>query len=324
MVVTPTTDRQNVAITKTRKRNTPTQRAENAEKRAAEASELHRQIALRVQTLADSDEWLGYLDFMKGFHTYSFNNVMLMMAQRAHQGRPMPTLVAGYSAWQEKGRQVRKGEAGMRIFGYRSVPVTDAEGNHVTDDQGRKRYRPYYPIVSVFDIDQTDPIEGAPDVLAAAAPARLTGQDQLGMVLAVSCWLDSIGWSFDLEHIGGESCGYTTTNGTKRVVVESDMEPAMQAKTALHEMAHVILHVDGDGFRHPDAPESRAVRELEAESAAYVAGAILGLDTAAYSDRYLLGWSERTGVPASDAIRATGARVQRAVKKMVDVLGGER
>lgn len=318
--------------TKTRKRTatktklSPAKRAELNETRKTESEELHRQIALRVQTLSEDAEWLAYLDFMKGFHTYSFNNLMLMWSQRIARGQEMPTLVAGFKAWQEKGRQVRKGETGLRIFGFRSILVTDADGDPVLDDKGRKQFRPFFPVVGVFDIDQTDPIEGAPVVnLGATTPPLLTGADQNGLTLAVSCWLDTIGWSFGLEDLGDDidaPRGYTTTDGTKRVVVSTRMDPAMQAKTALHEMAHVILHVNGDGARHPDAPESRAVRELEAESAAYVAGAILGLDTGEYSDRYLLGWASVTGQPAGEAIKATATRVQQAVKKMVSALGG--
>jgi len=318
--------------TATRKRKTPTRpklseakRAELNEARQAEASELHRAIALKVQTLSESDEWKAYLQFMKGFHSYSFNNLILMWSQRISRGLEMPTLVAGFKAWQEKGRQVRKGETGLRIFGFSKKLIVDEDGNPVLDEKGNKRYRTYYPVVSVFDIDQTDQIEGAPVVnLGAAHPPLLTGADHGGLTLAVSCWLDSIGWSFDLAPIDGSAKGYTTTDGSKRVVVSDAMEPAMQAKTALHEMAHVILHVDGDGNRHPDAPADRAVRELEAESAAYVAGAILGLDTEAYSETYLLGWAGVTGTPAGEAIKATAARVQKAVQKMVTVIGGEK
>ena len=303
------------------------ERAEFAEARKAEASELHRQIALKVQTLADDAEWMAYLNFMKGFHSYSFNNLMLMWSQRLQRGQELPTLVSGFKAWQDKGRQVRKGEKGLRIFGYRSIMLTDSDGEPILDDKGRKQFRPYYPVVSVFDIDQTDPIEGKDQVdidaiHSAMTPPLLTGADHQGLTLAVSCWLDSIDWSFSLESIDGETRGYTTTDGTRRVVVDVDMEPAMQAKTALHEMAHVILHVNGDGQRIEDAP-SRAVRELEAESAAYVAGAILGLDTEAYSERYLLGWAGHTGQPAGEAVKATAARVQKAVAKMVKVLGGD-
>lgn len=297
-------------------------RAELNEARQAEASELHRQIALKVQTLADGDEWKTYLAFMKGFHTYSFNNIMLMMSQRYERGLEMPTLVAGFKAWQEKGRQVRTGEKSLRIFGFSKKMIVDAEGKPVLDDRGRKTYRIFYPIVSVFDVDQTDPIEGAPQVdLAACEPTLLTGPDQLGLTAKVDKWLQSIGWTLDFETLTGDMRGYTTLDGSKRVVLSNAMEPAQMAKTALHEMAHVILHVNGDGATHEDAAGlSRAVIELEAESAAYVAGGVLGLDTEQYSDKYLLIWSSRTEGTPAEAIKATAGRVSKAVKKMVDAL----
>ena len=57
---------------------------------------------------------------MARFHTYSFNNVALIVAQR-----PEATRVAGYRAWQALGRQVRKGEKGMVIFvPHRTVPLS--------------------------------------------------------------------------------------------------------------------------------------------------------------------------------------------------------
>lgn len=306
---------------KTRKRSNPTPaaRAKATEERKVEAEELHRTIALRVQTLAEAPEWLAYLDFLKSFRTYSFNNIMLMMAQRQHQGLPEPTLVAGFKAWQDKGRQVRKGETGLRIFGYRSILLTGDDGEPILDDKGRKQFRPYYPIVSVFDIDQTDPIDGADQALGATTPPLLTGEDTWQVTERVAAWLTGIDFDLSFAKQPGERRGRTLTDGTRRIEIDTRLEPAMQAKTALHEMAHVILHVNGDGKLMEDAP-SQAVRELEAESAAYVAGAILGLDTMAYSERYLLSWASATDQPAGDAVKATAGRVQRAVKKMVDAL----
>src|SRR5215207_4464348 len=49
------------------------------------------------------------------FHSYSFSNTMLILAQR-----PDATQVAGYRAWQSLGRQVDKGERGIQIL----APVT--------------------------------------------------------------------------------------------------------------------------------------------------------------------------------------------------------
>lgn len=323
-----TKTRKRTSSARTRKALTDEQKQELNEKRQAEASELHRQIALKVQTLAEGDEWISYLRFMKGFHTYSINNIMLMMAQRHMQGRTMPTLVAGFKAWQEKGRQVRKGEGGpnaMRIFGFSKKLIVDAEGKPVLDEKGQKRYRIFYPIVSVFDIDQTDQIDGVPEVdLQAHRPVLLIGDDELGLRDRVKAWLNSIDWAYVTDETGdecGTANGFTTADGSKRVVINGLRSEGQQAKTALHEMAHVILHVNGDGARHDDVKGvDRATRELEAESAAYVAGALLGLDTESYTDKYLLSWASRTEGTPGEAVKATAARVQKAVKKMVDVL----
>ncbi len=63
---------------KTAKKNsrptmTPEQRREKAE--ALQAS-----ITEQVETLRDSDEWTAFLDYLSSFHSYSLNNVLLMLA----------------------------------------------------------------------------------------------------------------------------------------------------------------------------------------------------------------------------------------------------
>ena len=51
--------------------------------------------------------------------------MLLILAQH-----PDATMVAGFRAWQQKGRHVRKGEHGIRIFGYSTKTITDQ------DDEG--------------------------------------------------------------------------------------------------------------------------------------------------------------------------------------------
>src|SRR5699024_4182063 len=75
-----------------------------AEQRRAEADELHGTIAAEVEALRDTDAWQQFLTFAQVFHSYSLNNVMLILSQR-----PTATQVAGFRKWQELGRQVRKG-----------------------------------------------------------------------------------------------------------------------------------------------------------------------------------------------------------------------
>ncbi|MGH2273344.1 MULTISPECIES: ArdC family protein [Microbacterium] len=92
--------------------------------------------------------------FARTFHNYSLNNLLLILAQN-----PDATMVADFRQWQAKGRQVRKGERSIKIFGYREKKTESAADDDASADEGRVIR--YFPTLSVFDITQTDPIGGA-------------------------------------------------------------------------------------------------------------------------------------------------------------------
>ena len=58
----------------------------------------------------------------------------------------------------------------------------------------------------------------------------------------------------------------------QRIVVRSGLSQVQTAKTVLHEITHAILHNEGDA-------KTRAEKELEAESAAFVICSHYGIDT---------------------------------------------
>jgi hypothetical protein len=76
-----------------------------------------RLIAANIQALIEqlkadkSDALTAYLDPMSRFHRYSFGNVLAIARQR-----PGATHVAGFHAWRQLGRYVRKGERGICIL----------------------------------------------------------------------------------------------------------------------------------------------------------------------------------------------------------------
>ncbi|MDN5771664.1 MAG: ImmA/IrrE family metallo-endopeptidase, partial [Microlunatus sp.] len=118
----------------------------------------------------------------------------------------------------------------------------------------------YYPVLSVFDIGQTDPIDpeaADPSTLAQ----RLTGDDQLGIVDAVTDYLTGEGWTVEWQPISGPANGYTDPEA-RRVVIDADLSPAQAAKTSLHEAGHVILHAEEDLSEYI---EHRGIKETEAE-----------------------------------------------------------
>lgn len=265
------------------------------EQRRAEVQALHDTLTEQVEALTTSDGWKRFLKVAATFHSYSLNNLLLILAQR-----PEASQVAGFRQWQQRGRQVRKGEKGIRIFGYSTKKIT------TEDEAGEETERrvPRFPILTVFDVDQTDPIAGAEQI---ENPARLlTGDDPHGITDTITAWLATQGWTLTLEPVVGAANGYTTTDGTRRVVVDDRLEPAAAAKTALHEAGHVILHTadePGEYIAH------RGTKETEAESVAYVMAGLLGVDTSAYSVGYVAGWSGGD----LDLIRQCADNVTRAV-----------
>ena len=132
--------------------------ASGYDREAAEAARkvtlesMHSQLAERVGSLDSLEAWGAWLRFANSFHRYSFNNTVLIWSQR-----PDATMVAGYRAWQAKGRQVRRGETSIKVFG----PVTtrelklDVQGRPVRDAEGKPvqevRIVGVKP-VSVFDV----------------------------------------------------------------------------------------------------------------------------------------------------------------------------
>jgi hypothetical protein len=87
------------------------------------------------------------------------------------------------------------------------------------------------------------------------------------------------------------------------------MDDAAMVKTLIHEAAHVLLH------QAPPARDlPRALKEVEAESVAYVVASVHGMPTDDYSFPYVAGWA---GEDADKAIRGTQARVNGAAQAII-------
>lgn len=203
-----------------------------AQKRKEEAERLHATITEQIEQLRDSEKWEKFLDYAASFHRYSLNNLMLIRGQHS-----TATAVAGYRAWQKKGRQVRKGEKSIRIFGYRKQVITETDA----DGEETQRTIPLFPPVSVFDVSQTDPIEGMEQ--SGELTHDLEGSSPAGLMESTKVWLESEGWTVTIKPVVGEAIGFTEPT-SRSVVVQSGMSDAQTAATLLHEAAHVVLHAD--------------------------------------------------------------------------------
>src|SRR5215212_9486812 len=122
--------------------------------REAAIQESLTRLEHAVGAIHDSDTFRDYLDAQARFHEYSFGNTLLILSQN-----PAATRVAGYQTWKQLGRQMRRGERGIRIIvplrGRAAVSPAESE---TSDDEQPKGERTIvrFETGSVFDVSQTD------------------------------------------------------------------------------------------------------------------------------------------------------------------------
>lgn len=236
---------------------------------------LHAQLQGSLQELVTSEDWQQALAVAARFHDYSFSNTQLIWAQSLARGFT-PSRVAGYRAWQDLGRHVRRGEKGLQIL----APVTRKFTPEHAEDEERRVVG--FRVVHVFDLAQTEG-EPLPEVAATLVEGELPAHwDQVsGLIVEAGFDLQVA----DLERLG-EANGITDWQ-QRDVVVRASLPGAQRFKTAVHELAHIRLHEPNTDGR----PSCRGIVEVEAESVAYMVCAALGIDSTGYSLPYVASWS---------------------------------
>lgn len=282
----------------------------NGQNSADRMKEITDRLETGIQELFESERYKAYLTSMSRFHSYSFNNTLLIAMQGGQ-------LVAGYNKWRDEfHRNVRRGEKGIKILApapfktKKEVPKLDGQGRQIIGRDGKPVTEvqevqvPAFKVVSVFDVSQT---EGEP--LPSLAVDELAGsvEDYQDFFKALE-QTSPVPVAF--EDIPGSSHGYYHLT-EKRIAVQEGMSELQTLKTAIHEIAHAKLHAidpEAPATEQANRPDSRT-REVQAESVAYAVCAHYGLDTSDYSFGYVAGWSsgrELKELKASlETIRAT-------------------
>lgn len=244
---------------------------------AKDIKEITEQLEQGVKGIFESGRYEEYLRCMSKFYHYSTNNCVLILMQK-----PEASLVAGYQSWQKNfGRQVRKGETGIKILAPCPHKVTkevkDADGN--TEEQEIKWTS--FRAVTVFDVSQTDGKE-IPELLN-----RLEGTvDGYKGIIDKLFEVSPVPVVF--EKINGSANGFYSFT-EKKIAIREGISEQQTVKTLIHEIAHSILH-DRENGEEKDA--DRETKEVQAESVAYTVCNTLGLDTSEYSFGYIAGWSK--------------------------------
>ena len=174
-----------------------------------------------------SEQLIKYLDVMSRFPKYSFRNLLLILIQKPEASRVM-----GYKSWQQFGRQVRKGERGIRIWAPMKIE-TKKEERGARESLKKQReleetllFRP----VSVFDESQT---EGKP----LPSVAEVSGDPGV-LFESLKRFASDKGirvcYQADVRGKGVSKCG--------EILLRVGLEPAVEFYVLAHEIAHELIH----------------------------------------------------------------------------------
>lgn len=253
--------------------------------------EITEKLEQGVKEVFESEKYKSYLNTLSKFHNYSLNNTLLIAAQN-----PNATLVAGFKSWEKNfDRHVKKGEKGIKILApspytkkilvEKIDPISkeimlDGNGNPVKEETEVKMTA--FRIVSVFDVEQT---AGKP--LPELGIVELNDNVKEYNVFFTAL-KESSSLPVEFENIQGLAKGYFS-NAEQKIVIKEGMSESQTVKTAVHELAHAILHNKENN--EEGTQKDRHTKEVEAESVAYTVCQHFGIDTSDYSFSYIAGWS---------------------------------
>ena len=188
--------------------------------------------------------------------------------------QPEATHVAGFQAWKDLNRFVRKGEKGIGILApivKRKEVESEAKPVEVSAMEGESKTVVGFRAVYVFDVSQTEG-ESLPEFAEPTGDPgvyleRLQQQvRKLGIELLEDC-------------IPGGALGMSEGG---RITIRPDLPPAKMTSTLVHEFAHERLH---RGIRRTDT--DKLIRETEAEAVAFAVCRRIGIESNTASSDYI-------------------------------------
>ena len=226
-------------------------------------------IKLLIEQLeaGHSDALTKYLTAMSRFHNYSFGNVLEIARQM-----PTATRVAGFWTWKNLGRSVNAGAKGIRILapmvGVRRKKDKDAEKD-ITKQNERVLlgFRNAY----VFDVSQTNGVD-------LPNPHEVTG-DPGENIDRLAAFLKGQGIQLVYNPNIAPALGMSYGG---RIAILPGQSKAEEFTTLVHETAHELLHK-----AERRTATTKTIRELEAESVAFVVGKAVGLVNVSASADYI-------------------------------------
>ena len=239
-----------------------------------------------------------------GLARYSFGNQLLIAMQR-----PDATFVAGFRAFLELNRCVRKGERAIRILAPMSVrsrqharQETWASGD--SEDQRRTIFR----AVAVFDVSQTDPLPGRDPVPLDAPREAIEGDTHAHLLAPLGRLASELGYTVSLHTPDGAADGWCD-RARQEIVISQALSANARVRVLVHEIAHAL------GVGYSEYGRQRA--EVLVDTVTFVVCGSVGLDTSRSSVPYVAGWGEAGEL---EAIRGFAETIDTLARRIEDAL----
>jgi antirestriction protein ArdC len=282
-----------------RSTRTPLSDEERDARRKADRDRLEQ----AARALLTTDGWQRWIRARatNGLSRYSVGNQMLI-AMECHARGITPTYVAGFRAFLDLNRCVRKGEKAIRIL----APVTIKQRDEQGEDTGEKKV--FFRTVPVFEVSMTDPLPGKEPVPLTPPVQPIEGDSHHHLVVPLCDLACEIGYRVEIRELPEHGPGGWCDPKRKQIVIGDGPANGI-VRTLVHEIAHAL----GIGYEQ----YGREQAEVLVDCATYIVCSSVGLDVGGESIAYVAGWGEDG---ALDAIKAYAGTIDAVARRIEDAL----
>lgn len=228
----------------------------------------------------------------RAFHNYSIGNQLAAMFQCEFRGIPIGP-ISTFQGWKAKGRHVSKGQKALELCMPITVKRTDTNAAGETEERfiGRFIWKRNWFVIAQTEGEDFAHEAKTPDWNAQRALAALE--------------ISQVAFTYPNGNCQGYASGRT---------IAINPVAALPHKTRFHELAHIVL---GHTLEHTMTDSEltpRDLREVEAESVAYILCSILELPGLEDSRGYIQHWISGDTIPEKSAqkIFAAANKILRA------------
>lgn len=214
---------------------------------------------------------------------------------------PDATYIAGFRAYLDLGRCVRKGEKAIRI--YAPMPPRKTDETRIAEERPIR-----FRSIAVFDVSQTDPLPGVEPTPLQPPAQPITGDSHGHLIPRLEALAGDLGYTVTTEPIPGPAEGHCDAKN-KRITIDFGLPVNARVRVLVHELAHA----QGIDYKNYTREQS----EVIVDTATVIACTSSGLDVTGDAIPYIAGWGEDG---ALDAIRAFSADIDRVARRIEEAM----